>query len=88
MTGMAVSVGFSTSNFLRNPSSADIRRHLPLKGRFLGAPKDERTTATAKLPTTNQVGYSMSVMNPLQLEQYNRVRGSSAEHATDGPKSR
>ena len=23
-----------------------------------------------------------------QMEQYNRVRGSSAEHATDGPKSR
>ena len=26
--------------------------------------------------------------NSPQLEQYNRVRGSSAEHATDGPKSR
>ena len=29
-------------------------------GRFLGAPKDERTTKTTLLSTTNQAGYSLS----------------------------
>ena len=50
---LAVSVGSAIVNFRRNPSSADIRRHLPLKGRFLGVPKDEYTTSTTQLPTTN-----------------------------------
>ena len=36
---LAVSVGSAIVNFRRNPSSADIRRYLPLGGRSLGAPK-------------------------------------------------
>ena len=30
----------------------------------------------------------MIVTSPPHMEQYNRVRGNSAKHATDGPKSR
>ena len=56
----SVPVGSSIVNFRRNPSSADNRRHLPLGGRFLGAPKDEWTTATTQLSTINYVGYSLS----------------------------
>ena len=47
----AVSVGSSTVNPRRNPSSADVRRHLPLGGRFLGAPKDERTATRTFMPS-------------------------------------
>ena len=53
-----------------------------------GAQQERKIYATTRLPTSNQAGYSISVTNSPQLEQYNRVRGSSAKHATDGPKSR
>ena len=65
-----------------------LRRHLPLWEGFLSSSKDERTTATTRLPSLHYAGYSTSVTNPPHMVQYNRVRGSSAKHATDGPKSR
>ena len=64
-----------------------LRRHLPLWEGFLSSSKDERTTATTRLPSLHYAGYSTSVTNPPHMVQYNRVRGSSAKHATDGPKS-
>ena len=53
-----------------------------------GAHNDCKTPATTRLSSLQNAGYSISVTNSPQLEQYNRVRGSSAKHATDGPKSR
>ena len=65
------------------------RSAYPLASACCGAMEDRNSFATTRLPTTNQAGYSISVTISPQLEQYNRVRGSSAlVHATDGPKSR
>ena len=50
--------------------------------------KNERFTQPPNLrPHTTPVILKVPTFSP-QLEQYNRVRGSSAKHATGGPKSR
>ena len=44
-----------------------------------GAHNDCKTPATTRLSSLQNAGYSISVTNSPQLEQYNRVRGSSAK---------
>ena len=67
-----------------SPPHSLFRRHSsapsPL-GRFLGAPKDERTTKTIQLPTTNQAGYSLSANLFAAVGAARRAHGSSAKHA-------
>ena len=87
-TGVAIRIPLNTHYSAtkrlgeRIATPGDVGHWLAMTGETL------KTYATTRLPSSQIARYSMSVMCPPQFVQYNRVRGSSAEHATDGPKSR
>ena len=74
---LAALVGSSIVNSRRIPSSADIRRHLPL---WEGFWVPQKTNTQPQPPDcqlqTTLVILSVPTFSP-QLEQYNRVRGNS-----------